>query len=246
MQAVILAAGKGTRLKPFTDTHSKAMAPIAGKPIVHRVIDNISKTGINNFVIVISPDDNEQKAYLESNLKDFNVTLAYQSEQLGMGHALKCASEYINDDFLVSACDTLIDQPSIQNLKDKFETGDCSMVFALDTAPEHKISSYGIVDFDDSGRVKSIIEKPDPKDAPSNKYAVPMYIFSLEFRNYLDRLKLSPREEYEIQDAISAFLEDKGPQPGIFIQERHDLTTMEDLERINKMYKEKSGRGARI
>src|SRR3990167_3828075 len=113
MQAVILAAGKGKRLKPFTDTHSKAMAPIAGKPIVHRVIDKIYCAGIKDFVVVIAPSDIELKKYLLKKIPEIQISIAYQNEQLGMGHALKCAMDFVKNDFLVSACDTLVDNESV-------------------------------------------------------------------------------------------------------------------------------------
>ena len=66
MQAVILAAGRGTRLAPITDTRTKAMCPIVGKPIVERVMDTLVANGIREFVLVISPDDPEIIPYFKN------------------------------------------------------------------------------------------------------------------------------------------------------------------------------------
>ena len=63
MQAVILAAGRGTRLYPITKTRTKAMCPVAGKPIIERVMDTLIAYGISDFILVISPDDSEIVGY---------------------------------------------------------------------------------------------------------------------------------------------------------------------------------------
>jgi len=93
MQAVILAAGKGSRLHPITTNRSKAMLPILGKPIVERVMEHLANNGIGDFILVVSPDDTQITRYFhrESQL-DADVRFAYQPQRLGMADALRCAS----------------------------------------------------------------------------------------------------------------------------------------------------------
>src|SRR5512139_3100314 len=109
MQGVILAAGKGKRLQPITFHRSKAMAPVLGKPIVERVMDELVASGVSDFVVVASPDDEEIVRYftLQSELRD-RVRLVYQAERLGMAHALQCAAPLLSDDFVLCACDNLV------------------------------------------------------------------------------------------------------------------------------------------
>ena len=111
MQAVILAAGRGTRLYPITETRTKAMCPVAGKPIVERVMDTLVVNGISEFILVISPDDSEIIDYFENKSQiKASVRFVQQHEQLGMGHALLQAAPYIHDDFILSSCDNLVDE----------------------------------------------------------------------------------------------------------------------------------------
>jgi len=102
-QGVILAAGNGKRLKPFTLSRSKAMAPILGKPIVARVLDTLLTNGIKEVVIVVSPTNQEIQDYFNSHTGDFSgckITFSYQLEKLGMAHALGCAKEFIHGHLL--------------------------------------------------------------------------------------------------------------------------------------------------
>ncbi len=114
MQAVILSAGRGTRLMPITETRTKAMCPVAGKPIVERVMDTLVANGISEFILVTSPDDLEIVEYFEKKSQiEASVQFVHQTEQLGMGHALLQAAPYIYDDFILSSCDNLVEEVAI-------------------------------------------------------------------------------------------------------------------------------------
>src|SRR4030042_3799866 len=105
MLGIILAAGKGTRLKPLTLSRSKAMAPILGKPIVARILDEFIYAGIKKVTFVVSSQDSYLVEYFQKNYSK-KVTLCYsiQHERLGMAHALNCAKDNTNDNFVLSAC----------------------------------------------------------------------------------------------------------------------------------------------
>ncbi len=109
MQAVILAAGHGSRLQPITLTRSKAMVPILGKPIVERVMEDFFANGIDDFILVVSTRDRHITRYFRHESKlEADVRFVYQPERLGMANALQCAAQLITDDFFLSACDNLI------------------------------------------------------------------------------------------------------------------------------------------
>jgi NDP-sugar pyrophosphorylase family protein len=117
MQAVILAAGKGTRLRPITLHRSKAMAPIAGKPMVERVIERMVKNGIDDFILVISDDDQAIRRYFRSEVKlPARFQFVTQTERLGMAHAVGLAAPRIRTDFLLSACDSIVPAGHIADL----------------------------------------------------------------------------------------------------------------------------------
>ncbi|HSJ55291.1 MAG TPA: sugar phosphate nucleotidyltransferase, partial [Anaerolineae bacterium] len=104
MQGIILAAGHGSRLQPITLTRSKAMVPILGKPIVERVMEHLLLNGIDDFILVVSPNDRHITRYFRRESRiEADVRFAYQVERLGMGNALMCAAPLITDDFILSA-----------------------------------------------------------------------------------------------------------------------------------------------
>ena len=110
IQGVILAAGKGKRLKPVTLKVSKAMSPILDKPIISRVMESLQRAaGIRDFVIVVSKQDTDICDYLEAQWQGrARLRFAYQDQRMGMADALMHAVPYIDDEvFLLAACDNL-------------------------------------------------------------------------------------------------------------------------------------------
>ena len=115
MKAVILAAGEGKRLRPFTETMPKVMLPVANKPMLEYVFDAVKKSGIDEIVVVVG----YKKEVIMDYFKDYeDVTITYvtQGKQLGTAHALLQAKKYIKDSFIVLAGDNIIDQSSISRL----------------------------------------------------------------------------------------------------------------------------------
>jgi len=236
LQAVILAAGRGKRLHPITANRTKAMTPILGKPIVERVMDTFYANGVENFVLVISPDDSDIRNYFESKSKiNAEVILVEQKKPLGMGHALQQASPYIQGDFFLSACDNLVNSSEIERMLSVWNTeAPEAILTTLSVGPED-IVRMGIVALDRE-RVVQIIEKPSLEEAPSNIGSVPLYIFSQSFLSYLGEIKPSPRGEYELQDAIQLLITQGGWVRAHQLSGRIDLTTPLDLLRLNLEY----------
>ena len=117
MQAVILAAGKGTRLAPITDLRSKGMLPILGKPITERIIDTLVRSDLRDFTLVVSPEDREiREFFLKVSNSDLNIRFVDQVRRLGTADALRLAAPYITEDFVLSACDSLVPTGEMGNL----------------------------------------------------------------------------------------------------------------------------------
>jgi dTDP-glucose pyrophosphorylase len=239
LQAVILAAGRGTRLHPITEDRTKAMCPVAGKPIVERVMETLLKNGISDFILVISPDDNEIVTYFEQQTHlRARIQFVEQTEQLGMGHALLQAAPLIQDDFILSSCDNLVDQAAILRMLTLW-VGDPppNGILALLRVGPEELTRMGVVELDEEhGRILQIVEKPTLEDAPSNIGSVPIYMFSYKLVEYLYQIQPSPRGEYELQDAIQDLIEKDGDVFGLMLRERIDLTHPADLLRLNLQY----------
>lgn len=236
MQGVILAAGKGKRLQPFTLTRSKGMAPIIGKPMCARVVDSLIAAGINDFVMVISPDDAEIKEYFintysASNSLTFNFVV--QPERLGMAHALNCTKDFVHDMFILSAADSLVSSHTISDLIATYTKKQANIVLALLPVTPDKVSKTGIVQLDKENNVIKIVEKPKLEEAPSNISSLPLYVFKPLIFDYLPKVPLSVRGEYELQDAIQMIINDLGNVSGVMADYRLDLTTPDDLLTIN-------------
>lgn len=230
MQAVILAAGSGKRLRPLTNNRSKAMIPVAGVPIVGRVIDGIIAAGITDLIVVIRPDDKKIRDFLtERYSRNASVQTVVQQRPLGMGDALRQASRRIHEDFLLSACDNLIEQEDLERFIAcyRHESDIAGLLSLIPVAPE-RIRQTAIVEMQ-GDRVTGIVEKPDPANVTSRIASAPLYIFSTRIMSHLDNLTESTRGEYELQEAISKLIFAGADVRGYYLSGRQTLTSEEDL-----------------
>ena len=236
MQAVILAAGKGSRLHPITTRRTKAMLPILGQPIVERVMEGLAHNGVDEFVLVVSPDDTDIVTYFrESPLRDY-VTFVEQKERLGMAHALRQAAPYIRGQFVLSACDNLVSEEHVKELVAAHGTTPSHhATLSLMKVPPELIARTGIVEMRE-GFVTRIVEKPQPSQAPSDIASLPLYVFTPDILDYVARVPRSPRGEYELQDAIQMLIDDGGKVRGVLTESRLTLTDAGDLLEINRRY----------
>jgi len=173
MKAVILAAGEGKRLRPFTETMPKVMLPIANKPILEYVVDAVKNSGITEIIIVVG----YKKEVIMEHFKDYeDVDIKYvvQDKQLGTAHALLQAKKHVKNSFIVLSGDNIIDQKSISNLiKDKSE-------YSLMIKEHPHPSKYGVV-FIEKNILKKIVEKPKEdigKFISTGIYKLPKNIFN--------------------------------------------------------------------
>jgi NDP-sugar pyrophosphorylase family protein len=239
LQGVILAAGKGSRLHPITVKRSKAMLPILGRPMVERVMETIRDNGIRDFLLVVSADDRHIVRHFEEECAlDVRVRFVIQEERLGMADALRRAAPYVEGDLLVSACDNLTSAAHVGELLACHEAHPGSgAILSVMPIPEEEIGRTGIVALND-GKVVQIVEKPSREQAPSNIASLPLYVFSPRILDFLPEVELSPRGEYELQDAIQALIERDGGVYPVYIDKRLTVTGPADLLAINRHYLE--------
>jgi bifunctional UDP-N-acetylglucosamine pyrophosphorylase/glucosamine-1-phosphate N-acetyltransferase len=236
MQAVILAAGKGSRLNPITLNRSKAMLPILGKPIVERVMEGLVQNGIQDFILIVSREDSEVGRYFrEQSGLEINLHFVIQPERLGMAHALSLAAPYIHDAFILSACDNLTPAQHVAELVKTHQAEAADATLSLMEINPTLASRTGIVEWQD-GQIRRIVEKPAPGEAPSNIASLPLYVFSPKLLDYLPEVKPSPRGEYELQDAIQMLIDRNGRVVGVLTSSRLQLTNAADLLALNRHY----------
>jgi bifunctional UDP-N-acetylglucosamine pyrophosphorylase/glucosamine-1-phosphate N-acetyltransferase len=241
MQAVILAAGKGTRLLPVTRSRSKAMVPVLGRPLVERAVTPFFDNGIRDYIFVISREDAEIRDYFTNRCAfEISARFVVQEERLGMAHALGLAAPFISDRFAVSACDSLIDSSHVGDLLGAADDADA--VLSLLDVERELVTRSGVVEFD-GARILRIVEKPALETAPSNTVSLPHYVFSPHILGLLRSVKESPRGEYELQDAIQMLIDAGEVVAGIRAARRTQVSRPEDLLALTRVFfSEEAGR----
>ncbi|HOB15653.1 MAG TPA: glucose-1-phosphate thymidylyltransferase [Defluviitoga sp.] len=232
MKALILCAGKGTRLRPLTLTNAKPLIPIANKPTIMYSIEKIKEAGISDIGIVVSPENIEafQRVLGDGSSLDVKITYIIQEKPQGLAHAVKVSKDFLNDEnFLMFLGDNLV-QFDLRNFIKQFENSNYESYILL--TPVENPSEFGIAIIEDSKIVK-VIEKP--KVPPSNLAIVGVYIFTPLIFEAINHITLSWRGEYEITDAIQ-WLIDNTKSVGAHIIEGwwKDTGKPEDLIEANR------------
>jgi UDP-N-acetylglucosamine diphosphorylase/glucosamine-1-phosphate N-acetyltransferase len=212
MQAVILAGGEGSRLRPLTHNRPKAMIPLANTPIIEHVINALVENGIREITVVVGYRKEAVLRHL--NTLDLPIDVVVQEKQLGSAHALRCAEGVMKGDFILLPGDNYIDAASIAKIKD---------VPNAMLVKEHPYpSNFGVVTIRD-GFVTGIVEKP--KEYPRCTVSTGVYTLNASFFNHLDGT--------EIPDAIGEMVASGKKIEAIFAEEWHDAIYPWDLLELN-------------
>ncbi|MBT9316849.1 sugar phosphate nucleotidyltransferase [Leptothoe spongobia] len=197
MKAMILAAGKGTRVRPITYTIPKPMIPILQKPVMEFLLELLKQHGFNQVVANVSHLANEIEGYFRDGQR-FGVELAYSFEgritngEL-VGDALGSAggmrkiqdfSPFFDDTFVVLCGDALIDLDLTEAVRQHKEKGSIATI-VMKSVPLKQVPSYGVVVTDETGRIKSFQEKPTVEEALSTDINTGIYIFEPEIFKYI-------------------------------------------------------------
>lgn len=203
MKALVLAGGKGSRLRPLTHTLPKQLLPVAGKPILHFVMDQLQDAGIKDVGVILAPETGETiKSSLVENPWQHNFTFIWQDQPLGLAHAVKTAREFLGEDpFVMYLGDNLIGE-RIRDFVKTFETESPDSIILLKEVTNPR--AFGVAVVDEQGKILHLVEKP--KHPPSNLALVGLYLFTPAVHSIIADLKPSARGELEITDAIQGLV----------------------------------------
>lgn len=251
-KAVFPVAGLGTRFLPVTKSVPKELLPVVDKPLIQYAVEEALAAGFDTLIFVISPSKeaiadyfdkaDEIEARLEHQGKrdlleklrgiipeSVSISVVIQEEALGLGHAVLLTAEEVGDEPLavVLPDDMILDKGrgALRQLVDLYnDTG--ASILGVETVPREDTRKYGVVGVDTNAqghmRVREIVEKPEPEDAPSNLGVVGRYLLTPDVFHHLRQTGAGVGGEIQLTDAIAAMLENSNVLACAFEGVRYD------------------------
>lgn len=199
MNAVILAAGDGTRLRPRTNERPKPLLEVAGQPILSHVFETVLAAGIREAVVVVGYRKEQITDYYGNSYRDLSLEYATQHERDGLAHAILAAEPSVEDDFLVLNGDNVY-SADFGAIVDRHGSTDADITIPVQEVSRAEASQGAVLETNESGEITGIVEKPaDPPSrlAPAASYVLPAAVFPA-----CRIVCPSERGEYELPDAI--------------------------------------------
>lgn len=249
-KAIIPAGGLGTRFLPATKAQPKEMLPIIDKPAIQYIVEEAVQSGIDSIVIVSGrhkraiEDHFDKSVELEAELEErgneqmlaivqeisqlADIYYVRQKEPLGLGHAVLCARRFIGDEpFAVLLGDDILksEPPCLQQMIHTYDRTQSSVV-AVTEVPWDQTHKYGIVDFEPGnmdGRVRDLVEKPLPGQAPSNWAVVGRYVLEPAIFDLLERAEPGKAGEIQLTDSLQRLNQISPLIAHRFTGKRHDV-----------------------
>jgi UTP--glucose-1-phosphate uridylyltransferase len=249
-KAVIPAAGLGTRLLPASKAVPKELLPLVDRPMIHYIVEEALDAGITQFIIVTSTGKEALADYfdpseeIERLLSDWGLeppaaalarlrreaefVFVRQHQQLGLGHAVLVTRNAVGDEpFAVMLPDDIVvsAEPAIGQLVAVASERDASVV-AVESVPRERVSAYGVIDPEPLServyRVRGMVEKPPPEEAPSDLAIVGRYVLTPDVFDALARVRPGAKGEIQLTDAVAMLIEGRGVYACRFNGARYD------------------------
>ena len=220
--AVLLAAGRGKRLKPHTDHTPKPLLPWNDRPTLDWILDSLQGAGVTRIVLVTGHLGDQLVAYADHRMSQNatqQIACVEQSTLDGTAGAVSCAltaqPSWFTDTFIVSATDYLVSSDFYPQLLDFHKQHKAEITVSLKSVPESELGSRSSVAYSGDFEISQVVEKPPAGKAPSPYSANLIYVLPPALTALIHQVTPSVRGEKEIQSAINVYLDDGGTAKGI-------------------------------
>ncbi|HJL91604.1 MAG TPA: glucose-1-phosphate thymidylyltransferase [Acidimicrobiales bacterium] len=206
MKGLILAGGSGRRLRPITHKTAKQLVPIANKPILHYVIEDLVGVGITDLGIVVGDTGKEiEKSVGDGSQWNADITYIRQEEPLGLAHAVLISESFLGQEKFVMYLGDNMFEDSLHEVVEDFEKSSTNARLLL--AKVDNPQAFGVAEVDEQGAIKGLVEKPEnPK---SDLALVGVYLFDPTIHRAVKAIEPSDRGELEITDAIQWMIDEE-------------------------------------
>lgn len=238
MKGLIPAAGKGTRMEPFTNAYPKELLPVGEKAVIEHCIEDMKEAGITDICVVVGWKQHAILDYLGSGEKyGVQITYVVQEERDGLAGAVKAGEHVIEDEhFAVVLGDNYVDDKKALNELVKFHRHQ-NMDATIGAFKPDDVTSYGVIEPGENNTVKGMVEKPSEDEAPSELCISGMYVFGPQIFDAIEKIEKGVGGEYQLTDAIDQMRKD-GYKVGYdeIKGSRIDVGTPERLREANREY----------
>lgn len=243
MKAIIPVAGAGTKLRPHTYTQPKPLIPVAGKPILAHIIDQLLSVGINDFVFVIGYLGEKIKSFVSKSYPKINAEFVVQNTRKGLGHAIWLTKDVISkeEEVIIALGDTIIEA----NIQSFVDSPSSTLAYRKVKDPRN----FGVAEFNSDGFIVRVAEKPT---IPKSNLALVGWYKIKEFGDLIDALNANiekdykTQNEYQLTDAIMMMLKSGVKISGFKVDNWYDVGQKDVLLEINALLLKKNHNNATI
>ena len=229
MDAVVPAAGRGTRLRPLTDTRPKGLLEVANEPILAHVFDRLLEVDVDTIVVVVGYRGDQIIDYFGDSYRNTPIEYAHQDERNGLAHAIAQTEDVVDDEFLVVNGDNVFGT-SLEPVVRTHRQPDVDATLLVEQATTEISRTTGVVQTADDGTVHEIVEKPD--EPPTTRITTGVYALPDSIFDHCRAISPSDRGEYELADALERLRNYGGRIETVELEGwRVNVNTERDLER---------------
>jgi len=232
-KAVLLAAGRGTRMRELTNELPKPMIEVRGKPVLQHMVEGLRAAGVRDFLIIVGyRADSVQNFFGDGSRYNIQIQYAIQVVQDGTGRVVDLAPNFVGySPFVLNYGDVLVDPANYKRLVDL--PRDVEAIISVTRGED--VSKGGAAFLNDRMELVDLREKPKPGQASSPWYNAGLYAFRPSIFDFTAKLKPSPRGEYELTDAVRALAQSGKKVKALELSgEWADVRDPEILARLNQ------------